>query len=297
MRNQNGSVAWTIARIAGRQHGNITWKQLRDTGVSKPGITRRVSNGLLHLEHATVYRVGHRAPSLTAKYMAAVLAAGPGAALCGLAAAYHYGLLRGKPPAPEVVVAAHRRVRGVIVRRARQLDEADIRSWNGIPTTTIARTLVDLAAILPLEELARVHHEAHIRFKVQPAAIDAALARRPNTAGAALLRAVVHGDTPLLLSRLEREFRRFLREHRFPMPLFNRPEGAHYVDCRWPDYRFSVELDSFRFHASRKAWEDDHERTRAAHRRGDTFRRFTWRDVFEDQTYLYDQLDRRLPRR
>jgi hypothetical protein len=55
--------------------------------------------------------------------------------------------------------------------------------------------------------------------------------------------------------------------------------------------------DSFRFHNDRQTWETDRQRERDARSRGDRFRRFTWRDVFEDQTYLIDQLDRRLPRR
>jgi hypothetical protein len=226
--------------------------------------------------------------------MAAVLAAGDRAALAGRAATHNYGLLRGRPPAPEVMTTAHRRIRGVVVHRARSIDEEHIRVWNGIRTTTIARTVVDLAGVCSLDTLARIHHEADVRFRIDPDDVDAVLALRPNAPGAALLRAVVHGDTPLLLSRLERGFRRVLREHGFAMPLFNRPEGAHYVDCRWPG--FTVELDSFRFHRTRRAWERDHDRVRAAHCRGDAFRRFTWRDVFEDQRYMLGQLERRLPR-
>ena len=81
-----------------------------------------------------------------------------------------------------------------------------------------------------------------------------------------------------------------LREHGFPLPLFNRKEGAHYVDCRWPDRRLTVELDSYRFHSTRKAWEDDRERERAARARGDEFRRYTWRDVFEDREHMLTEL-------
>jgi very-short-patch-repair endonuclease len=56
----------------------------------------------------------------------------------------------------------------------------------------------------------------------------------------------------------------------------------HYVDCRWREQRLTVELDSYRFHRSRRAWEQDRERERAARARGDKFRRLTWRDVVED---------------
>jgi len=72
-----------------------------------------------------------------------------------------------------------------------------------------------------------------------------------------------------------------LRAHHPPLPDTNRRRGAHYVDCRWPTHRVTVELDSYRFHRSRRSWEQDRERERAARRRGDRFRRYTWRDVVE----------------
>jgi very-short-patch-repair endonuclease len=94
-----------------------------------------------------------------------------------------------------------------------------------------------------------------------------------------------------ILSHLEREFRRLLREAGLSLPRCNRKQGAHYVDCRWADHRLTVELDSYRFHHSRHAWESDHERRRAARRRGDELRRFTWHDVFEDPEPMLDELE------
>ena len=73
-----------------------------------------------------------------------------------------------------------------------------------------------------------------------------------------------------------------LREHALPLPRVNRKRGTHYVDACWPQQRLTVELDSYRFHRTRRAWEGDRERERAARRRGDRFRRYTWRDVIED---------------
>jgi very-short-patch-repair endonuclease len=93
------------------------------------------------------------------------------------------------------------------------------------------------------------------------------------------------------LSRLERGFRVRLRERRLELPVTNRPAGAHYVDCRWPGRRLTVELDSYKFHKTRHAWEQDRERERAARRRGDEFRRFTWRDVFEEPAQMLTELD------
>src|SRR4051794_23992142 len=241
MRAQNGSLAWAIARKAGTQHGNITRAQLLELGLSSSGIGRRVANGVLYPEYPGVYRVGHRAPSTLAHYAAAVLACGEGAVLCGLAAASLYGFLRRSRPAPEVITELNRRVRGVIVHRARELPAADIRRWDGIRVTTVPRLLVDLAGVLSLDLVARVHHEAWIRFRIPPVAIEEVLERRPTAKGAAGLRAVVHGDTPVVLSRLERGFLTFLRAHGFPMPLVNRPIGAHFIDCRYPQHRVTIE--------------------------------------------------------
>jgi len=62
----------------------------------------------------------------------------------------------------------------------------------------------------------------------------------------------------------------------------NRRTDNRYVDCRWPEQRLTVELDSYRYHGTRHAWEQDHDREREARARGDEFRRFTWRNVVED---------------
>lgn len=88
-----------MARIAAQQQGVVTRKQLLDAGLSSGAIARRVSKGGLHVEFPGVYRVGHRAPSRDAHYMAAVLACGPGAVLCGQAAANLLGLTKGSAPA------------------------------------------------------------------------------------------------------------------------------------------------------------------------------------------------------
>ena len=95
----------------------------------------------------------------------------------------------------------------------------------------------------------------------------------------------------MLLSRLVRGFRALLRQQGLPLPITNRPAGAHYVDCRWPEYKLTVELDSYKSHKTRHAWEQDRRRDREARRRGDRFRRYTWRDVFEEPADMLTELD------
>jgi very-short-patch-repair endonuclease len=128
-----------------------------------------------------------------------------------------------------------------------------------------------------------------------PAHLADALARRPrNTPGAPNLRRIVDGDARVTLSPLERRFLDLLREHGLPLPRTNRPAGAYHVDCRWPDRRLIVELDSYRFHHSRHAWEQDRRRERDARAQGDELRRYTWRDVFEQPAHMVAELRRLL---
>jgi hypothetical protein len=111
--------------------------------------------------------------------------------------------------------------------------------------------------------------------------VDAVLARRSNTKGAAKLRRILHGDVRVTLSGLERRFLDLMRGAGLPLPQTNRPAGGRRVDCRWPERRLTVELDSYRYHRSRYAWEQDRRREREARARGDEFRRYTYGDVVE----------------
>jgi Transcriptional regulator, AbiEi antitoxin len=246
-----------IARIARSAHGVVTRTQLLSAGISGRQVELRLHKGALILVHRGVYRVGHRAPSLEARYMAAVRACGNRAMLSGKAAARLLELFTGTPPDPEVTAPGARRVPGVRTRRSRGLDPRDLTTWRGIPVTTPARTMVDLAARIPLDPLARAFHEAGIKHGTTPDDVEAALGRRPNTPGAAALRGVIHGDVPVTLSVLESRFLRLLREAGLPLPVTNRHAGEKRVDCRWVGLRLTVELDSYRYHRSRYAWEQD----------------------------------------
>jgi very-short-patch-repair endonuclease len=133
-----------------------------------------------------------------------------------------------------------------------------------------------------------------VRYRTTPAQVEAALARRPLSRGAGKLREVLHGEVRVTLSRLERAFLRLLREAGLPLPETNRPAGGRRVDCRWPEQRLTVELDSYQFHSSRYAREQDRRREREARARGVEFRRYTYGDVLEDPSYMLEELRRLL---
>jgi len=279
-----------MAWIAGRAHGVVTRAELLDAGVSRREIAHRLRTGVLIVEFRGVYRVGHRAPSVEARYMAAVKACGPGARLSGLAAAHLFGLVQGAAPAPEVTAPTERRVTGVKTHRSRNMDPRDATKWRGIPVTTVPRTLVDLSSVLSLDALARAFHEAGVRHRTTPVQVEAALERCPTARRAGNLRRVVHGDVHVTLSTLERRFLELLREDDLPLPVTNRPAGGRLVDCRWPARRLTVELDGYRYHSSRHAWEQDRRREREAHARGDQHRRYTYADVLGQPAEMIAEL-------
>jgi hypothetical protein len=105
-----------LGRIAGVSHGVVTRRELLGAGITPEEIRQRLGTGALLREYRGVYRVGHRAPSLDARYLAAVRACGEGALLSGRAAGQHWGLLNGSAPAPEVITPTERRVNGVRTR-------------------------------------------------------------------------------------------------------------------------------------------------------------------------------------
>ena len=282
-----------MARTAGAAHGVATRAQLLEAGITNAEIDWRLGTGTLIRVHRGVYRVGHCAPSVEARYLAAVWACGEGAVLSGRAAAYLLGLLKGSPPPPEATTPTERHLPGIRTRRSRtQIESTRCRA---IPVTTVARTLVDLAAVLSADDLARACHEAGVRYRTTPAMVEAVLARRPRIPGATKLRAILRGDVHVTLSKLEKRFLGRIREIRRPLPQTNRPAGARRVDCRWPEHRLTVELDSYRFHHSRHAWEQDRRRERQAYARGDEFRRYTWGDVFEHPRPMLAELCALLP--
>jgi very-short-patch-repair endonuclease len=284
------TVEAKLALMAAKRHGVVTRAQLLDAGVTQKEIKSRVQNGALLREHRGVYRVGHRAPSVEATYLAAVFAAGDGAVLSGRAAAHLWGLVRGPAPPAVVITTTERRIEGVRTHRSRRLDPADVTIFNAIPVTTVPRTLVELAADSSVDALARACHEAGVRYSVTPKAVEAALERRPNSPGARNLRRIIHGDVRVTLSQLERRFLEHMRAEKFPLPVTNRPAGGRRVDCRWPEHRLTVELDGYQFHNSRHSWEQDRLREREARARGDDFRRYTYRDVFEDPRLMLREL-------
>jgi hypothetical protein len=242
---QDGTADRVLARIASAAHGNVTRRELLAAGVSDEEIYGRAQSGLLHRQYPGVYRVGHTAPSVEAEYLAAVLACGDDGLLCGEAGGYLVDLIRRQePPMPEVLARSQRRIEGIKVHRARAGTGTDRWVHRGVPVTTPARTLVDLAAVLSEYE-GKACHEAGFRHKTTPAQIEAVLERRPAAKGSAALRRLIRGDHPIVISHIEELFVAGLQHDGLPLPRTNRAAGGRGVDCRWPEQRLTVELTAY----------------------------------------------------
>jgi predicted transcriptional regulator of viral defense system len=139
-----------LAELAERQWGVVSLEQLRASGFGDGAIKSRARSGRLHRLHRGVYAVGHRSLRREGRFVAAVLACGPGAVLSHRSASWHWGLLGTDQAAVDVTARRGRRGGpGVRLHRARSLDARDTTTHRGIPITTVARTLLDLAATVP----------------------------------------------------------------------------------------------------------------------------------------------------
>jgi len=144
----------TTHELAERQHGVVARRQL---ALSAAAVKHALATGRLHEIHRGVYAVGHRRLTQRGRWMAAVLAGGPGAVLSHRSAAALHGIRRSD--AVEVTVAGRRRRPGICMHRAR-LEPDEITVCDGIPCTTVARTLLDLAAVLPPHAVESAMNEA-----------------------------------------------------------------------------------------------------------------------------------------
>jgi hypothetical protein len=177
-----------IAAVAARQHGVVSRTQLLAAGVTRRQIERRVERKVLRPVYRGVYAAGHGVLSLEGVWTAAVLAAGEDAALSHWSAASLLRLRSGRGPRTHVTCRRARRSNPSITFHRGALPPDEITKENGIPTTTPARTLLDLAALVPTPSLIRMVAAAG---PSEEAPVSELLDRYPRKPGAAKLRAII----------------------------------------------------------------------------------------------------------
>jgi very-short-patch-repair endonuclease len=272
-----------ILAFARRQHGLVAARQIVAAGVSRDALRHRVSTGWLRRRHRGVYLVGPLETPHTAA-MAAVLAYGEGALLSHYPAAVLWGLR----PAPAhtmhvTVVASGLTSRdGIGAHRTRHLHPADATRQHGIPVTSPARTLLDLAATASAKTLARATDEARIHRLVTDGSLNEQFERYPAHRGIRALTHAIETEPRLTRSEAERRLLELIRAARLPDPQTNVLVDRYEVDFLWPEHHLVVEVDGYAFHSMRRSFERDRRRDARLTAMGYRATRVTWRQITDE---------------
>jgi hypothetical protein len=262
------------------RHHVITFDELRALGISADEIDYRVAVGRLHRKYKKVFAVGRPDLTLDGVFLAAVLACGSMAKLGHLSALRKYGLFGGGMY--RIHVIAPRSVKpkpGIRLHRPRSLDALDTTIVDGIPITSVAQTLLDVAAPAYRLDMGRLLHEAAVKELLDMRAVWAVLARQPNHPGARRLDRASRGEVPFTRSDLEDAALSLFRSVSVPEPECNvyvsDGEKLVEVDFLWREFGLIVEVDGSRYHGSRWRRRRDAAKTAALQAHGWTVLRFS----------------------
>lgn len=263
-------------------------RQLGDIGLSRSAIASRVRRGALLRLYRGVYAVGYRPLTEQGRWMAAVLAAGPDAVLSHRSAAALWGITPRRVWLPEVIrprkFGTHE---GIVGHRVLlPADEATVE--DGIPVTTAARTVFDLAAISTPREVERAFHELEVRRLWGKVSVKGLVDRYPGHRGVASLRALLASRRPIGVTRneFEERFVAVLDSDGLPRPRFNPTlhlRGRFFeLDALWDDQRLIAELDGGEAHRTDRAFHSDRKRDRTLLAEGYRTTRVTWHQLRDE---------------
>lgn len=290
-----------------RQHGLITTAQALRAGLSHAGVSRRLRAGVWLPVHQGVHRLAGVRPSWRARLLAAVLACGPPATASHASAARLLGLSRVAAPEPLEICAVGSSLpllRGVCVHRTRRLDPCDVTVADGVPATSAARLLVDLAGRLNRSALVAAMDDAICARLVGGAWLHRrARALRAGRRGVGhLVRWTAPGSEGEFRSWLERRAAAVFRAHRVRPPAWN--SALHdergligVVDALFAEERLVVELEGLRFHTTPEQRGNDAARFNRLGIAGWLSLRYTWLDVVERPAAVAEEVRRALARR
>ncbi|HUB99165.1 MAG TPA: type IV toxin-antitoxin system AbiEi family antitoxin domain-containing protein [Solirubrobacterales bacterium] len=284
-----------LAALADRQHGVVSIRQLEGPlGYSHPAISRAAGAGRLHRLYTGVYAVGYRNLSPHGQCLAAVLACGPDALLSHYSAAWLWSLTRHTQPVPiHVTSPVQRRKRQPLrLHRARNLTAEDRALENGIPVTSVPRTLLDMAALVKPDWLGRMLERAEELELLELGPVESVIARNRGHRGSSRLRRAIVNYRPPAFTRSDAEklLLGMLADAGLPRPATGWNECGHELDFYWPDFRFAVELDFFETHGTREAFERDPLRDEDLALAGIETRRVTGRRLEREPAQVVERL-------
>jgi hypothetical protein len=291
-----------IAALAAGQRGVVTRRQLLATGLSSKKIATRVRAKHLLALYPGVYAVGHSTLRREGAWLAAVWACGPQAVLSHWDAAAHWGLM-----------PAHGRLIHVTtpLRSGRDPDRTRIklhrvgtlRAWEcalteEMPTTTVARTLLDLAPELRPRAMEETIAHANRLDLFDLLAVRRCLEEHPRQHGAPVLRRLLDAlegvGTADVRSILEVMMLQLCDDYELPQPIANASVEGFLVDFFWPTKKLIVEADSYTYHSMPGAFERDRERDQQLTLAGYTVVRFTYAQVTRQPKLVRRRLRRLL---
>ena len=245
--------------LATRQHGVVATRQLKPLGYSRSSVSKAAKEGRLHRLHRGVYVVGHRRLDWQGHCMAAVLACAPAVA-SHASAAYAWGLFRYPPARIQLIVPTERHRKRWCTVHYGFLAPADIADHDGIPVTSVARTLLDQAAVVSDDRLGRMLERAEELGLFDQRAVDELLGRAGRHPGIQRMKrglSIYRDDPAFVRSRTEKRFLDLVRRAGLPRPATNVYVEGFELDAYWERERFAVEIDVFETHGTRGAFERD----------------------------------------
>ena len=288
-----------LAELATRQHGVVATRQFAELGYGRNAVAKAARVGRLHRVHRGVYVVGQRGLTWQGRCMAAVLARHP-SVVSHLSAAWIWGLLRSRPERIHVTCRSPRpRQRPFVVHTA-DLARVDLTRRDGIPVTSVSRTILDVAVTSRQRTVAR-----HIQLADDLQVFDLRemhdlLARTKGHRGQAKVRAALalqEESPPFTRSDLERRFLELVREAGLPEPSMNFFVAGYEIDAWWDEERFGVELDVYETHGSPLSFEEDRVRDDELLLAGIETTRVTGPRLEREPGAVVDSLRRHLARR
>jgi very-short-patch-repair endonuclease len=283
-RARNGAdIDVVVAGLATAQEGVVDLDELTACGMSRGERRHRLASGRLFRAHRGVYLVGHEATTFRGRGIAALRACGEHSVLSRMASAAGWEIAPAPATLDVIVPPRSRRPKaGVRIHHA-TLRADEIAVLDGLRLTTPARTLLDLAAVVPAPRLERLCADALVAQLLTQAELQAAVERARGRRGIVALRAIVGSAEPTR-SDVERAFLRALREAGLPRPLVNTPllvdgHGRIQPDFLWRRERVIVETDAFGTHGHAAAFESDRARDAALHALGWIVLRLTRRQI------------------
>jgi very-short-patch-repair endonuclease len=269
-----------VARIAAAQKGLVLKEQLVAAGLGRGAIAHRLKNGRLHRRYPGVYLVGRPGIEPLGEEMAAILHFRGHAVLSHQSAAAVWGLTESRGVVLTLVGKDSRSRPGLTIHRAAALDRRDLRSRNGLPVTAPARTVLDLAAVAPDEELEQAIAVARQKRWLPDRELKGAIERAPRHTGAGrLLKLLEDARLGLTRSWAERRMQSLIRAAQLPQPRVNAPLHGYVADFLWSDRRLIVEVDGYWFHGDRAAFERDRKRDQVLVAAGYRVIRVTYRQL------------------